>query len=725
MLIALGMIGSWVLHITEAVTPELRIWIYFTIAMLAFFFYGIHESSLFDLAPVMIIVILIMSGTEKHIFVRLCAIMYFFTMTYSILFVAGDELKFDALNITRIILHFALVLIADFVVKSMINERKKMRKSIDNKISELEEINHQTENFLVNVSHELRTPINAITGFTSLMLDQEKDESKRKNIISVQKAGRRLFDQIEGILDYAEIDMGKMELSRNEYMISTVVNDVALSEQKQISDNSPKIIYDIAPSIPKKLVGDEKKIKKILRHLIDNAVKFTPQGEVTVEISCMTKPYGINLCIKVSDTGIGIREEDIKKLSHRFYQLDGERNRNASGLGLGLPIVYGIVSLMGGFVKIESKEGVGTTVSVSIPQEVAETAETDTDYLDTRKIYCPDIRVLVVDDEPMNLMVAEGIFKDYGMKVKLADSGEKAIEICMREEFDIIFLDHMMPEMDGVETLKNLKKLNANKNKKPVIIAFTANAVSGAKSMFLEQGFDDFISKPIERIELDRVLKRVLPNDAIRYVSGDDINKQSGLSYCQGDEDLYKKILTGFVRESDAKKENMKACLASGDLKNYRISVHSLKSTAKMIGADELSKMAEAAEMAAKTEDADYINMHGEELILKYDETVKSISNMLDLKPVDYADENHKNDAEALSKEDFCEILKKLKESLDTYEEVKALKIIEEVSDASYGGTPLENILYDIMHDIDNFDISGALKKTEKLMDEVKDGDVK
>ena len=311
------------------------------------------------------------------------------------------------------------------------------------------------------------------------------------------------------------------------------------------------------------------------------------------------------------------------------------------------------------------------------------------------------------------------------MKVKLADSGEKAIEICMREEFDIIFLDHMMPEMDGVETLKNLKRLNSNKNKKPVIIAFTANAVSGARAMFLEQGFDDFISKPIERIELDRVLKRVLPNAAIRYVSGDDINKQSGLSYCQGDEELYKKILTGFVKESDAKKENMKACLASGDLKNYRISVHSLKSTAKMVGADELSKMAETAEIAAKTEDADYINMHGEELILKYDETVKSISNMLDLKPADYADENHKNDAEALSKEDFCEILKKLKESLDTYEEVKALKIIEEVSDASYGGTPLENILYDIMHDIDNFDISGALEKTERLMDEVKDGDAK
>lgn len=660
LLVVIGIIGSWTLHITELLTPDLRLGIYFAIGMLAFFFYGVHETSFFDLAPVIIVVILIMSGTNNHIYVRLCAIVYFFTMFYAILFVTGDEVTFDALNITRTILHFVLVLIADQAVKSMIWERVKLRDSMDEKISELEEINHQTENFLVNVSHELRTPINAITGFSSVLLNQEKDESKRKNILSIQKAGRRLFDQIESILDYTEIDMGKMKLNRNTYMISSVLNDVITLTRETYKDSASEIIFKADPEIPEKLIGDEKKIKKILRHLIDNAVKFTPKGEVLVEISALKKSYGINLYIKVTDTGIGIKEEEIKNLSHRFYQLDSERNRNTSGLGLGLPICYGMVSAMGGFVKIDSNEGTGTTVSVSIPQEVAEsepfmseaylTELNKEDSFDTRKLYCPNVKALIVDDEPMNLMVAEGIFQEYGMEVKTSDSGEKAIAVFMQEDFDLIFLDHMMPGMDGVEVLKRLRKIEEEKNKKTVIIAFTANAVSGARTMFLEQGFDEFISKPIEKTELDRVLKRVLPSDAIKYQEvrptseidntneSDDwlkksesagINTKLGLSYCQGDEDFYEEILASFVSDAEQKKENMKKYSADEDWKNYRILAHSVKSTAKTIGAEELSDMAKALETAAKESDVAYLKLHGEELIEKYESLVQSISDIL------------------------------------------------------------------------------------------------
>ncbi len=373
-LLLVGVAASWLLHITEKLTPDLSIWLYFVLAMLSFFYYGMHETSIYDLAPVMIVVILLMSGTEKHIFVRLCTFTYFFTMIYALLFIVGDTVEPDSLSVTRTMLHFLLVCIADWLAKVLLQERCRMREAMDGKIAELEESNHKMENFLVNVSHELRTPINAIMGFTSVMLNQEKDISKRRDIVSVQKAGRRLFDQVEGILDYTEIDTGKIKIKHVVYMISSVVNDIVMGCQAMEDEGLPEIIFDVEPTIPARLIGDGRKIKKILKHLIDNAVKFTPQGAVLVEIFQLEREYGINLCIRVTDTGIGIRQENMKKLSSKFYQQDGGRNRSAGGLGLGLPIVYGIVAAMGGFVRIASREGEGTVVSVSIPQQVSDAA---------------------------------------------------------------------------------------------------------------------------------------------------------------------------------------------------------------------------------------------------------------------------------------------------------------------------------------------------------------
>lgn len=891
LLLFLGLVVSWALHITEILTPDLRLWLYFVLAMLAFFYYGMHETSIYDLAPVMIVIILLMSGTEKHIFVRLCTITYFFTMIYALLFIAGDSIEFNFLTVSRTLLHFVLVCIADQLVKSLLHERTRLKEAMDSKISELEEINHQSENFLVNVSHELRTPINAIIGFASVMLNQEKDKLKRQDILSIQKAGHRLFDQIEDILGYTEIDTGKMVINQDSYMISSVVNDIIVEKQTMAQEALPEIIFDVDPTIPARLMGDGRKIRKILKHLIDNAVKFTPQGAVFVEIFYLQREYGINLCIKVTDTGIGIRKENIKKLSRTFYQLNGERDRSAGGLGLGLPIVYGIVAAMGGFVKIESKEGEGTVISVSIPQKVLDTDysmsveqpeelcvvcymdpkkfeqpeiynfyntmishmaqglnlslhkaenETELEHLvskysithlfigieeyaerphyyeslgretyvvavtddigaipehsrvhalkkpfyclpvidilnqnsnggsklfDMRRMLCPDVRALIVDDEPMNLMVAEGILKGYHMQVKAVNSGEKAIDLCMREEFDLIFLDHMMPGMDGVETLKQLRRSRIDKKNKLIIIAFTANAVSGAREMFLREGFDEFISKPIETIELDRVLKRVLPPTAITYLSDEDevpsmeaalqetelkeaeaqrlesqeaadltavletmgIHTQSGLSYCQGDLEFYKTLLISFVGEAGKKEENIRNCQQSSDWKNYRIAVHSLKSTSKMIGADELSKLAKAAEDAAKESDGDYIREHTGELLEQYSHIVQCLSDVMRFSDAqregtDNQISGSQNFTE-LYKDEFRNNLLELKGYLDTFEAEQAEKRIAKMKGSVYKGEPVETILHNIMQDIENFDLSAASEKTEMLIGTLEGGD--
>ncbi len=915
MLLLVGLITAWAIYVTEKLEAEISLWLYFILMMLAFFYYGMHATSLYDLAPTMATIILLMSGTGKRILVRLCTVTYFVTMIYALLFVAGDTIEMDSLTVTRTMLHFALVCIADWLVKAQQRERAGLQRDMDAKVSELEESNHKIENFLVNVSHELRTPINAIMGLTSVMLDRERDASKRREVLSIQKAGHRLFDQIEDILDYTEIDTGSIQINNADYMISSVINDIVIGERSREHGNHPEIIFDVDPGIPARLVGDGRKIKKIVKHLIDNAVKFTPQGAVLVEISGRRREYGVNLCIRVTDTGIGIREEDIKKLSGQFYQLNGERNRNASGLGLGLSIVYGIVSAMGGFVKIESRENEGTVVSVSIPQGVSDEARgmsvdhpgelciacylkpekyasprvfqfydnmishmaqglsiplhragneaelervlaryrvthlfigkeeyldrpsyyeslwretsvvTVTDdvgalpadshvtalekpfyflpiidilnqsgaahagLFDTRRFLCPGVKALIVDDEPMNLMVAEELLKSYQMRVWTADSGRKAVDICMEEEFDLIFLDHMMPEMDGVETLKLLRRRSGagkkESNNKMAVIAFTANAVSGAREMFLREGFDEFLSKPIERLELDRVLKKVLPGTAIVYppeeelpsdgqssedvlglpeskpeptpqqdAAGENkppegkeeapeaeselaflqdagINTSSGLMYCAGDQGFYKTMLASFAESAPRNTADMRGFLQSGDWDNYRVLVHALKSTAKMIGADALSAMAKAAEDAAKKSDADYITAHEGELMAQYSQTVQVIADALHLAESQGGGDQAEDSPTQIPAEDFRELtgeewkshLLELKECLDLFEADRADSLIAEIRGAVYGGRKVEAILAGVIRDVEDFEFSAASEKTGELIGTLEGGD--
>ena len=868
-LLLLGVVVCWTVHFTEKFPVDISVWIYFILTMLAFFFYGIHETSIYDMAPVMMVIILIYSTTEMYSIIRLCVVVYFFTMTYDLFFVMGKSMELTPLSITRTLLHFLLVYMAGWLMKVVMQRRRQERKNNDSRIAGLEETNRRTEDFLTNVSHELRTPINAVTGISAVMLKREEDAEKRKEIASIQEAGHRLFSQIEDILDYTEIDTGKMKVSKEPYVLSSLLNDIITGSQMLTEENAPEVIFDVDAKIPSALVGDARKIKKILRHLIDNAVRFTKKGGVYVRVYTLTKPYGVNLCMEVSDTGIGIEKEDLEKITEKFFKSDGGKNRRTGGLGLGLPIVYGMVTVMEGFMQVDSNLNDGTTVTVSIPQAVADAApgmvlenraslslacyvrpekyeipkvreyynemishlvtgldvplhqvsdleelkklvsvyrlthlfvgreeyeesrqfldsldqdveiivvaderfalpdngrvkllnkpfysfmiasvlnaeaSGDTEILKEKRMLCPGVKVLVVDDEPMNRRVAEEIFKGYQMQVQTAESGRMAIDLCEREDFDLVFLDHMMPEMDGIETLKRLRKIHTDSGRGLTVIAFTANAVSGAREMFLKEGFDEFVSKPIEYSEMEHVLRKVLPKSAIIWVDenieniekGDknfekdsrhevvQINTKSALAYCKNDMNFYQELLHKFVVDADKKKSEIDHYFKREDYDNYRIVIHALKSTAKMIGADALSELAQELEAAVQNKDIGYVREHHEEMLLEYSRVVDRISETLDDKKNDTDKPIAKNEAE-ISGDELLERLTELKEGLAAFEIDKSEAVISEMSETVYMGKDVGEFLREVRKDVEDYEFREAKKKVEKLLDRVKGGEM-
>ena len=868
-LLLLGVVVCWTVHFTEKFPVDISVWIYFILTMLAFFFYGIHETSIYDMAPVMMVIILIYSTTEMYSIIRLCVVVYFFTMTYDLFFVMGKSMELTPLSITRTLLHFLLVYMAGWLMKVVMQRRRQERKNNDSRIAGLEETNRRTEDFLTNVSHELRTPINAVTGISAVMLKREEDADKRKEIASIQEAGHRLFSQIEDILDYTEIDTGKMKVSKEPYVLLSLLNDVITGSQMLTEENAPEVIFDVDAKIPSALVGDARKIKKILRHLIDNAVRFTKKGGVYVRVYTLTKPYGVNLCMEVSDTGIGIEKEDLEKITEKFFKSDGGKNRRTGGLGLGLPIVYGMVTVMEGFMQVDSNLNDGTTVTVSIPQAVADAApgmvlenraslslacyvrpekyeipkvreyynemishlvtgldvplhqvsdleelkklvsvyrlthlfagreeyeesrqfldsldqdveiivvaderfalpdsgrvkllnkpfysfmiasvlnaeaSGDTEILKEKRMLCPGVKVLVVDDEPMNRRVAEEIFKGYQMQVQTAESGRMAIDLCEREDFDLVFLDHMMPEMDGIETLKRLRKIHTDSGRGLTVIAFTANAVSGAREMFLKEGFDEFVSKPIEYSEMEHVLRKVLPKSAIIWVDenieniekGDknfekdsrhevvQINTKSALAYCKNDMNFYQELLHKFVVDADKKKSEIDHYLKREDYDNYRIVIHALKSTAKMIGADALSELAQELEAAVQNKDIGYVREHHEEMLLEYSRVVDRISETMDDKKNDTDKPIAKNEAE-ISGDELLERLTELKEGLAAFEIDKSEAVISEMSETVYMGKDVGEFLREVRKDVEDYEFREAKKKVEKLLDRVKGGEM-
>ena len=779
--IFLGVLISWKLHVEQTFSDRQRIWIYTVMIMFSFFFYGSHTTSVYDTVAVMSLAMLLYTMTGMKSLITFLQFLYYLTFAYGIGLMWMEGVTFDALIISRSILHVVVVTVVAWVARMIISKWLQVLNASTREIEILTDATDRLNDFLANVSHEIRTPINAIIGLSGIGIEEEHDPEKKANLVSVRNAGLRVAEQIGDILDYSEIDRKRLVTNFEDYMLASLLNDL-VNELRPYKQEQIELVIDVDPAIPSVLHTDVSKLRKILRHLIMNGLKYTREGGVYVRICAEKQEYGINLFIEVTDTGIGMTEEECERIAERFYQADSGRSRKSGGLGLGMAVVSGFVASLGGFMTLKSKPGEGTTVRVSIPQKVVNAEKcmsvADSDrlvlgaYLNFEKfphpivrefydtmvrnivgglhlkmhrvdnvsnliklthsvqlthlfvgeeeyqaarehleqltsklmvvvvadhgfslpegskarilekpfycfpvaallnmvpgteteegsMYCRGVRALVVDDEPMNLTVALNIFRRYGMEVSTAVSGQESIDMCREKQYDIVFMDHMMPGMDGVEAMRRIRAEGGREHGAVPIVALTANAVSSAKEMFLSVGFDGFVSKPIELVELERVLKRVLPKSAITYerkpetvqgslvetaevestktVGGEadpfseklaacGVDVSCGIRYSAGDEDFYHVLLEQYVKEASDKLEKMQRFFAEKDLKNYQIVVHALKSTSRTIGNSVLSDHAKELEDAAKAGDYDFIAGHQEAVLGEYRAVVDGIA---------------------------------------------------------------------------------------------------
>lgn len=381
-------------------------------------------------------------------------------------------------------------------------------------------------NFLANMSHEIRTPMNAIIGISDILLrDKRLEQDTQDQLKNIQDAGIGLLGIINDILDISKIESGKYELVEDNYELPSLINDVSTMINVRLQETPVELKISVSPKLPKVVYGDEIRVRQILMNLLGNAVKFTKKGSISLNCK-MSIVDGKNVFFfDVIDTGMGIKEEDIEKIFGAFNQVDTRKNRNVQGTGLGLAISKHLAQMMDGDITVDSVYGMGSVFRVKIVQKVTDAEEIGVQVstsLEEMKYRHEKVgneyeivkrsgkRVLVVDDASVNLIVAKGLLKPYDMLVDTADSGKKAIELVKQNDYDIIFMDHMMPELDGVDTTHMIRELDGEKYKKLIIIALTANAIAGTKDYMITEGMQDFLAKPIDKNELNDILNKWL-----------------------------------------------------------------------------------------------------------------------------------------------------------------------------------------------------------------------
>lgn len=398
-----------------------------------------------------------------------------------------------------------------------------------------EKANHAKSDFLANMSHEIRTPINAIMGMNEMVLRESRDEHIREYAANIQSASKTLLSLINDILDFSKIEAGKMEIIPAPYETAAFLQDVVNMTSVKAKQKQLDFQVETDPKLPSVLCGDEVRNRQIIVNILNNAVKYTRQGRVKLLVGGIREEQAFALKMQVEDTGIGIKKEDLDKLFDGFQRLDLEQNRNIEGTGLGLAITHNLLEQMNGHMEVSSEYGKGSVFTVYLMQEVVdespvgdfrqkfkEVAKQGEEYRES--FTAPDAKVLVVDDTEMNLMVVKALLKKTDIQVVTCLSGRECLELVTKEQFDVILLDHMMPDMDGMETLERLKG-SENQCRSVPVIALTANAIVGAREEYIKAGFSDYLSKPIEGAELEKMLFEYLPREKTKPYSSSGKDK--------------------------------------------------------------------------------------------------------------------------------------------------------------------------------------------------------
>jgi len=371
--ITIGVVFAWALHIQQRLTDRQRLWMNTAFVMFAFFYYGSHRTSVFDTVAVMSLIMILYTMACIKPLITFLQFVYYLTFGYGLLMIWRDGEKFSTLMISRALMNIAVITAIGVVSRRIIEKWTEVVEHSEPEIEKLTDATDRLNDFLANVSHETRTPINAIIGLTGICIDEEENAEHRTNLIAVREAGRRVAEQIGDILDFTETDRKKLSNHYEDYMLSSVLNDL-VEEIRPFKPKELELVIDVDPAIPSVMYSDICKLLKILRHLIMNGLKYTREGGVYVRLYTIPETYGVNLLIKVTDTGIGMTAEEQERVFERYYQADSGRNRQGGGLGLGMTIVQGFTAALGGFITVSSKPGKGTSVSVSLPQKVVEPA---------------------------------------------------------------------------------------------------------------------------------------------------------------------------------------------------------------------------------------------------------------------------------------------------------------------------------------------------------------
>lgn len=517
-----------------------------------------------------------------------------------------------------------------------------------------ESANLAKSDFLASMSHEIRTPINAVLGMDNMILMESDDEDILSYANDIKNAGNTLLSLINDILDTSKIEAGGMTVEPMEYSLSSLINDCYSMALFQAAEKDLELKVNVNSFIPSSLYGDEDRIRQTVLNILSNAIKYTRVGNVELTVDFKEiDDNNINLIFVVKDTGIGIAPENIDKIFTSFKRVDSKKNRNILGTGLGLSITKQLVELMDGRVSVESTLDVGSTFTVTIPQRIVKhtaigefSPKSNVRMSDNTTLYAPEAKILVVDDMDVNLRVITGLLKSSEIKIDTADSGHKAISLATKNVYDIIFLDHMMPDMDGFETYDALKSDDAKLNDNTPIIMLTANAISGAKEEYLSRGFSDYLSKPVRLHELVDMLVKYLPDEYVSFKEKEKkitskkkegslldklsfLDVQSGLLYNGSDEELFVATITDYYNENLT--DRITEMFETENYKKYSVFTHSLKSSSLAIGAIEMHEKAKAHELAAKGGDIDYVKDNFKDLMGTYIELRDKIKGALGL----------------------------------------------------------------------------------------------
>lgn len=540
-------------------------------------------------------------------------------------------------------------IIGYIIIITDLTERMKTMQKLEEAKVAAEAANRSKSSFLANMSHEIRTPMNAILGFSELILKMDIDPKVREYVADIKGSCQNLLAVINDILDISKLDSGKMELSCGNFYLCPLLHDAFHIIDIQARKKGLRFTMDVDPQTPRELYGDKTRIRGILINILNNAVKYTATGSVSFIVKVLEKNEStITLAYIISDTGIGITEDAKEHLFESFTRFDEKANREIEGTGLGLSIVNGYVQLMGGTIDVDSTYGKGSTFTVTLTHQIVDArpiegltvCSQETSALNTREIKIRDTSVLVTDDNQINLKVIKGTLEYYGFSVDTAASGADAIDLCRRKEYDLIFMDQMMPGMDGVEAMQHIRSISGHyaAGGAGKIIVLTANAIAGMRKELMEKGFDEYLGKPVNFRELERIIGHFVPADKIITVSEQaetsdsspvtfppQLNVKDGINHCGGDNELYVEVLHMVHDSAPDQLNKLKALLDGKDYENYTVHIHSIKGQLLNIGDATLAAAAKELEYASREGRYGYLEEQTNTFIQNYEELLTQL----------------------------------------------------------------------------------------------------